>query len=327
MTVSRRCRRLLPGMAALLSLWTLSTAAQPPAVAEMLVGTGGVTGLYYPVGGAICHLLNGLQDKGRPPCHVVPSDGSLANIAALRAGSIDYALVQNDWQRLALAGEGRLSAAGPFADLRAVMSLHAESVTILARPDAEIAGLADLKGKRVNAGPPGSALRLLAEAVLAPLGKLPAADLAGLPPDEALSALCDGQVDAVVLAVGHPNGAVQSAVTTCAAVPVGLTAEERTRILADSPDLVATRIPAGTYPGVTEEVQTVGLVATLVTRADVPDNAVQTVVSALLARFDAFQGEHPALAGLKRADLPGLGRAAPLHPGAEQAYRAAGLLP
>ncbi|QJE73151.1 TAXI family TRAP transporter solute-binding subunit [Aerophototrophica crusticola] len=301
--------------------------APAPARAPVVLGTGAVTGLYYPVGGALCRVMNDEVGRNGPRCLVEATEGSVENLTALRAGLLDFALVQSDWQYQALKGEGRFAAAGPFADLRAVMSLHAETLTILARPEAGVTGPEALAGKRVSLGPKGSALRGLAETVLAAAGAGKFAETQDLPSPEAVAALCEGRVDVAVFAVGHPNGAIRDAVTDCGAVPVPLAGDAMRKLLAERPWFVTTRIPARLYPGIDTDIPTVGLIATLVTTAKADESLVHALVKAVLDEFDTLRGEHPALEGLQVDTLANLGRSAPLHPGAVAALKEAGLAP
>lgn len=309
---------------------TKAAEAEAPAVparTPVILGTGTVTGLYFPVGGALCRVMNGEVGRDGPRCLVEATDGSVQNLAALRAGTLDLALVQSDWQYQALKGEGRFATGGAFADLRAVMSLHAETLTILARPEAGVTGPEALAGKRVSLGPKGSALRAMAETVLAAAGTGKFAETQDLPSPEAVAALCGGRVDVAVFAVGHPNGAIRDAVTDCGAVPVPLAGKALQTLLAERPWFVTSVIPARLYPGIDTDIPTVGLVATLVTTARADESVIHALVKAVLDEFDSFRAEHPALEGLQRESLANLGRSAPLHPGAAAALKEAGLAP
>lgn len=301
------------------------TMAQTPAPATkpLVIATGVVTGLYYPVAGAICRQVN--QEKARHGlrCLVEATEGPVQNLTALRAGDVDFALVQSDWQAAAVKGEGRFASAGPFKDLRAVASLHAETVTLLVRPDAEIDSLSQLAGKRLNLGPRGSALRNLSQQVVEAAG-LRINDDAEQTPDAALAALCTGQLDAAFFAVGHPNAAVQQATSTCGAVALPVTGAGIDKLLAGRKDLIRTRIPAKLYPGVQEDVATIGVSATLVTRADMPDAVIAEVVRVLLEERSDLSDQHPVFATIPLDGMGDRGRTAPLHPAAEKAFAASG---
>src|SRR5918995_6459008 len=144
--------------AGLLALASFGT----PAVAQqkfITVGTGGVTGVYYAVGGAICRLVNKDRKEHGLRCSVESTGGSPYNVNAIREGELDFGMAQSDVQYNALKGEGAFAENGPFPELRAVFSVHPEPFTVLARADANVSTFEDLKGKRVNVGNPGSGTR------------------------------------------------------------------------------------------------------------------------------------------------------------------------
>lgn len=306
-----------------LALVSAASAQTPDATKPLVIASGVVTGLYYPVAGAICRQVN--QEKARHGlrCLVEATEGPVQNLTALRAGEVDLALVQSDWQAAAVRGEGRFSGTGPFKELRAVASLHAETVTLLVRPDAEIDNLAKLSGKRVNLGPRGSALRNLSQQVVDAAG-LRINDDAGQAPDAALAALCAGQLDAAFFAVGHPNAAVQQATSTCGAVALPVTGPGIDKLLAGRKDLTRTSIPANLYPGVQEDVATIGVAATLVTRADVPDPVIAEVVRVLLEERPGLADQHSVFRTVPVDGMGDRARTAPLHPAAEKAFAASG---
>ncbi|MDF4871886.1 TAXI family TRAP transporter solute-binding subunit, partial [Vibrio parahaemolyticus] len=123
------------------------------------IGTGGVTGVYYPTGGAICRLVNKSREEHGIRCSVESTGGSIYNINTIRAGELDLGIAQSDWQYHAYKGTSKFEESGPFKELRAVFSVHPEPFTVVARKDANIKTFDDLKGKRVNIGNPGSGQR------------------------------------------------------------------------------------------------------------------------------------------------------------------------
>jgi TRAP transporter TAXI family solute receptor len=135
------------------------------------IGTGGVTGVYYPTGGASCRLVNKDRAEHGIRCSVESTGGSVYNVNTIRAGELDMGVVQSDVQYKSLKGEGEeFESQGPYDDLRAVFSVHAEPFTVVARADAGIESFDDLKGKRVNVGNPGSGQRSTMEVLMAAKG-------------------------------------------------------------------------------------------------------------------------------------------------------------
>jgi uncharacterized protein len=292
------------------------------------IGTGGVTGVYYPVGGAICRLMNQTRREHGIRCSVESTGGSVFNVNAIRGGELEFGVAQSDVQFNAFNGEGNFADAGANEDLRAVFSLHPEPLTVVARADAGITNFEDLRGKRVNVGNPGSGQRALMDILLAHVGWTMGdfALAAELAPAEQSQALCDNNIDALVYTVGHPNGSIQEATTSCDSVLVNVRGDTIDALVEEFPYYFSATIPGGMYRGNPDDVQTFGVGATFVTSADVSDEVVYTLVQSLFENFDSFTALHPALANLDPQTMATAGLSAPLHPGAERYYREQGWL-
>jgi TRAP transporter TAXI family solute receptor len=292
------------------------------------IGTGGVTGVYYPTGGAICRLVNRGRSEHGIRCGVESTGGSIFNINAIRGGELEFGVAQSDWQYHAFNGSSRFEEQGPFEDLRAVFSVHPEPFTVVARADAGISTFDDLKGKRVNVGNPGSGQRGTMEVVMDAKGWTMGdfALASELQAAEQSQALCDNNIDAMVYTVGHPSGSIQEATTACDAVLVEVSGPEIDALVADNPYYRTATIPGGMYRGNDGDTQTFGVGATFVTSASVPDDVVYEVVKAVFENMDQFKGLHPAFANLDPKQMANDGLSAPLHPGAERYFREAGLI-
>ncbi len=292
------------------------------------IGTGGVTGVYYPTGGAICRLVNRDRAEHGIRCGVESTGGSVFNINAIRGGELEFGVAQSDWQFHAYRGTSRFEEQGAFEDLRAVFSVHPEPFTVVARADAGIESFEDLQGKRVNVGNPGSGQRGTMEVVMEAYGwTMDDFALASeLQAAEQSQALCDNNIDAMIYTVGHPSGSIQEATTACDSVLVEVSGDTIDALVADRPYYRTATIPGGMYRGNPEDTHTFGVGATFVTHADVPEEVVYTVVSAVFENIDQFRGLHPAFANLDPAEMASDGLSAPLHPGAERYFREAGLI-
>jgi uncharacterized protein len=290
------------------------------------IGTGGVTGVYYAVGGAVCRLMNKDRAKTGIRCSVESTGGSAFNINTIKGGELDFGLAQSDVQYTAVKGEGSFKQTGAFGDLRSVYSVHPEPFTVLARKEANIAKFEDFKGKRFNVGNPGSGTRLSMEELLGALGwKLSDFSLASeLKADEHGPALCDNKIDGFYYGVGHPSANIQDPTTTCGAKLVPITGAAVDKLVADHPYYAKATIPGGMYSSNPNPTQTYGVLATMVTSAKVPDDVVYNLVKATFDNFDEFKKLHPAFANLDPANMVKDGLSAPLHPGAAKFYKEKG---
>jgi TRAP transporter TAXI family solute receptor len=292
------------------------------------IGTGGVTGVYYPTGGAIARLVNKNKAEHGIRASVESTGGSVYNLNAIASGELEMGVAQSDWQYHAYNGTSRFEEKGPNKELRAVFSVHPEPFTVVARADSGIKNFQDLKGKRVNIGNPGSGQRGTMEVVMEAMGwtkddfKL----AAELKPAEQSQALCDNKVDAIIYTVGHPNGSIQEATTACDAVLVNVQGPEIDALVEENDYYRVATIPGGMYRGNEEDVVTFGVGATFVSSSQVPEEVIYVVTKSVFENFDDFKRLHPAFANLKKEEMVKDGLSAPLHDGAAKYYKEAGLM-
>ena len=290
------------------------------------IGTGGVTGVYYPTGGAICRLVNKGRKEHGIRCSAESTGGSVYNINTVRAGELEFGVAQSDWQYHAYHGTSKFADQGAFEGLRAVFSVHPEPFTLLTREDTGITKFEDLKGKQVNVGNPGSGQRATMEVVMESYGMSMsdfalAAELKGA---EMAQALCDGKIDAMIYTVGHPAAAITEATNTCDVKLISVDGDPVKKLVADNAYYRMATVPGGMYKGNDADITTFGVGATFITSADVPDDVVYVVVKAVFDNFDDFKKLHPAFANLKEAEMIKDGLSAPLHPGAIKYYKERG---
>jgi hypothetical protein len=292
------------------------------------IGTGGVTSVYYALGGSIGRLVNRGQEESGFRCSVETTAGSTANVEALKAGELDFGVARSDVQYGAFLGRGDFEESGPYTRLRSVFSIHPESLVIVARKDSGIETLDDLKGRRVDLGPIGSARRAFLGRLLERMGWT-ADDFAAaeeLRADRRVEALADGEVDAVVFLAAHPDVVVREATDAVESVLVPVEGEEVDALVEEYPYYSYAEIPGGIYEGTAEPVPTFGYRATMVTTADEEDRVVRGIVEAVFGNFETFRRLHPAFADLDRAEMATEALAAPLHPAAREYYVEKGLL-
>jgi TRAP transporter TAXI family solute receptor len=295
---------------------------------QMIVGTAGVTGVYYPVGGTICRFVDMKSKEHGINCLVESTGGSISNLNALRDGELQFAFAQSDWQYNAYHGTSAFADRGAYKDLRSLFSLHSEALTVVARADAGIHVLDDLKGKRVNIGNPGSGMRATMDEVMLAkgwtLGVFKSASQ--FRATEQTKKLCEDEFDAFVFATGHPNGAIQEVTSSCAARLISVEGPAITQLIQEYPYYAPATIPGGMYAGNPNDVFTFGVKATLVTSKEVDDEIVYQVVKSIFDNFDDFKTTHPILSTLNKRAMIENGLTAPLHDGAKRYYREAGLI-
>jgi len=289
------------------------------------IGTGGVTGVYYPTGGAICRLVNKDRKDHGIRCSAESTGGSIYNINTIRAGELEFGVAQSDWQFHAYNGTSKFEEQGKFENLRAVFSVHPEPVTVLASDASAIETLADVKGMRLNIGNAGSGTRGTWDVIEEALGwtrddlKL-ASEMKSA---ETGQALCDGKIDAYFWLVGHPSALTQESLASCDAHLVHVTGPEIDKLVEENPYYRKAVIPAGMYNN-EEDINTFGVGATFVSSADVPEEVVYTVVKAVFENFEDFKKLHPAFANLTEKEMITDAISAPLHDGAMKYYKEKG---
>ncbi len=313
-----------------LTLFVFILALPRSAAADKFVtiGTGGVTGVYYPAGGAICRLVNRGRKEHGIRCSVESTGGSVYNLNALRAGEIDVAVAQSDWQYHAVMGTEVFADKGPDTKLRALFSLHSEPFTVIARKDAHVKKFEDIIGKRVNIGNPGSGMRATMDLLMKKLGwsnrdfKL----ASELKSSEQAQALCDNKIDVMIYSAGHPNGAVQEVATTCDVTIIPVDSPMIVEMVKDNPFFAFATIPGGMYPGNPDDIKTFGVKATFVSSTDVGEDVVYQIVKAVFDNFENFKTLHPVFSTLDPAKMIKEGNTAPLHDGAKKYYMEKGWL-
>jgi TRAP transporter TAXI family solute receptor len=288
------------------------------------VGTGGVTGVYYAVGGAICRLVNKDRAKTNLRCSVESTGGSAYNVNTIKAGELDFGMAQSDVQSQAYMGVGAFKER--VSELRSVFSVHPEPFTLAARKEANIKSFADFKGKRLNIGNPGSGTRAAMMDLLTAMNMKTSdfALAAELKADEHGAALCDNKIDGFFYGVGHPSANIQDPTTACGAKLVPITGPAVDALVKQHSYFAYATIPGGMYANNPQPTKTYGVLATMVTSARVPADVVYAITKATFDNFDEFKKLHPAFANLDPKNMIADGLTAPLHDGAARYYREKG---
>jgi uncharacterized protein len=327
---SSRHHRLWPvaGIAGVAAIVLLAAAmAVPPVTVRggeevfASLGTGELSGIYYPVGQAICRIVNNNLDISRVRCSPETTPGSVYNIDAVRSGELEFALVQSDIQFAAYHGRGAW-VGHPFRGLRSVLGLYPELLTIMVRTDSPIRDLSGLAGRRMDVGSRGSGTRATWDAIEAELGwrngeRVHPVELRA---GAARAALCSGTIDANAMIVGHPSSVVRKQEAACGIRFVTVAGPAIDRLLRDHPYYQRGTI-SGDEAGHADQAATIGVRATLVTSASVDARVVAAITKELLAHVAEFRTLHSALAGLTTSGMMSRhGMSAPLHSGATQVY-------
>ncbi|HEX6141389.1 MAG TPA: TAXI family TRAP transporter solute-binding subunit [Geminicoccaceae bacterium] len=323
-------------LAALAGLGIAGAAAQE--MQFFRIGTGGVAGTYYPIGGLIADIIS--NPPGSRPCERggscgVPglvaiaqsSNGAVANVNGIRTGALESGFVQSDVASWAYTGTGIYSDEEKVEDLRAIASLYPESIHLVAREGAGIESVRDLAGKRVSLDEPGSGTLVDARIILDAFG-LDEADLEPvyLKPSPGIAALKEGELDAFIIVAGYPTGSVADVCRSDGCELVPIEGPEVDALLEEYQFFTPDRIPAGVYEGV-GETPTISVQALWVTSADVADDLIYGVTKALWhenARKLLDDGHARGRSIVLKDALKGVG--IPLHPGAERFYREVGLI-
>jgi TRAP transporter TAXI family solute receptor len=294
----------------------------------IVIGTGAITGVYYPAGGAMCRLINKQRKELGIRCAVEATAGSIYNIDALKNAEVDFGIVQSDWQEHAYNGTGTFSKTGRYDKLRHLFSLHSEAFTVIVTKGSDVMGFDDIKGRVVNIGPIGSGVRATMEELMKAKGwvKENFKSLAEFQPAEQAQALCDGRIDVMILATGHPNTLAQEVSSMCETRIVNVDGEQIASFVQSNPAFSMTVIPGGMYNGSPNDITTFGVKATVVSTSEVSTDIAYNLTKSVFDNLDAFKTLHPVFTYLKKDEMFKQGRSAPYHPGAEKYYKEAGLI-
>jgi TRAP transporter TAXI family solute receptor len=316
------------GLSLLFGLSPFDGKAHAGKTTFVTIGTGGITGVYYPTGGAIAKIVNKKRKVYGIRATVESTGGSVFNVNAVMSGDLEFGVVQSDRQYQAVKGMAEWKDKGVQKDLRAVFTIHPESITLVAADDANIKTMQDLKGKRVNIGNPGSGQRQNSIDALEAAGIDWKSDIKaeGVKAAEAPGLLQDGRIDAFFYTVGHPNGNIKEATSGKRKVHM-VPITDVDKLLAEFPYYAKAVVPMKFYPGASNEgdVETFGVKATFVTSAKVPEEVVYAITKEVFDNFEAFKKLHPAYGVLTKKNMLE-GMSAPIHPGAMKYYKEAGLM-
>lgn len=278
------------------------------------MGTGGTAGTYYAYGG----VLGGhIKEATGISVNVVSSDGSKANIIGIDQGNYQLGTVQSDVMAYAWAGTRSFETEGKIDSFRVIGGLYAEAVQLVTM-DPSIKSVADLKGKIVSIGAPGSGVYFNAIDILAAAG-LTEEDIDARKQSFGDSAenLKDGKIDAAFIVAGAPTPAIQELCTAASAYLVPIDGDIAKKLMESSSYYTSYKIPANTYKGQAEEVTTVTVKATLIVSAKASEDDVYKITKAIFENPSAISHAKAAELSLENATE---GMTAPFHAGAAKYF-------
>ena len=291
------------------------------------IGTGGVTGTYYPTGGAICRLVNKNKKESNVRCSVESTGGSVYNINNIKNGELDFGMTQSDVVYQAYNGTGKFEGK-EFKGIRSVMAIYPELLTMVVNKKSGINTLEDTKGKRINIGNPGSGDEATTMLLYEEYDGISLEELSfvgKLKTSEAPDAIRDDKIDGYVFIVGHPTANIKDTTNSIDANIISLNGPKIDVMLEKYPYYAKGIIPGGIYKGIDNDIESFGVKAVLSTSESINEDAVYILVKSILENFDEFKKLHPAYSKITKESLLD-GLSAPLHPGAEKYYKEIGLI-
>lgn len=286
---------------------------------QLIIATGGTSGTYYPLGGAMAKLIT---DATGVTTTATSTSASVENMRLIRDGSADIAFTQSDIAEYAMTGANMFEQEGGINGFHAIGSLYNETIQIVVAKDSNINSVADLKGKRVSVGAPGSGTESNAQQILEAYG-LTFDDLQvqRLSFGDSAKAIQNGQLDAAFQTAGAPTAAITELATTKGVKIISLDQDKIDMLKLNYPFYVETTIPGGTYSTVPEDVKTVSVRATLIVRSDLNDDLVYNITKTIYENVDKLPSKQDEI----KVEDAFLGVTAPIHPGAQKYFDEKGI--
>jgi TRAP transporter TAXI family solute receptor len=284
--------------------------------------TGGTSGVYYPLGVALSEIYGKGIEGART--QVQATKASVENLNLLQQGKGELAFALGDSVKLAAEGNTEAGFPGKLDKLRGIAAIYPNYIQVVASQESGIKTLADLKGKSLSVGAPASGTELNARAIFAAAG-MKYEDLGKveyLPFAESVELIKNRQLDATLQSAGLGVASIRDLATS---LPINVVAVPKADVEKIGSPYVSVIIPAGTYDGQTEDVETAAVGNFLVTHDGVSDETAYQMTKLLFENLDQLTAAHAAAKAIDPAKALD-GMPIPLHPGAERYYKEAGLL-
>ena len=295
---------------------------------HMILGTGSVQGVYFPIGGVICRLLNRGTELHRMRCSLESTGGSIYNLRQLRAENLDLVFAQSDWQYHAYNGSSTFKEEGANKDLRAVFALEADPLALIVKDDSNIQSFEDLQNRIVSFGYKRSLQHRIIDDLLDAKGWNDSnfKSVERMSDTKQIGAICSGSVDAILLLSSSLNDHLSGLSDECKLRLLPIESPEISGLIETKPYYRVAKIAKGLYLDATKATKSFGLGATFVADIDTSPKAIYHVVKEVVENFKDFKSLHPSLTGLDKRELPHAGISIPLHPGAVRYYKEARLI-
>jgi TRAP transporter TAXI family solute receptor len=310
MTINSFLKFAIYSFLAILCLFIKSSNAKNAKnIKNVIIATGGITGVYYPAGGAICRLVNRSRFENGIHCYVESTEGSIANLNALREGKFDLAIAQSDWLHHAHKGTGRFSDQKPFRDLRLVMSLHTETFILAVRESSGIDSLDDITGKIVNFGSPDSGMHSTMKVLMDVKGwkKSDFKAITSLSPSNQIESLCSKKIDVMTYIAGNPNGIMQEATkhqgSRCKVKIIAIDKKTIEKLVNRFPFYTKTKILGGLYNNNKKDIPTFGIKAALLSTNKVDSKTIESVLESVVGNLESLKSLHPVLNNFKENEM------------------------
>jgi len=302
-----------------IALALLFLSASSAGAMDLLLGSGKTGSFSNFVGKSICRAINRHADDLH--CSVSPAPDDMHSITNLAGGSLDICLLDSKTIYDAVKRRGNFQYLDILYDnLLSLQRIYDIPVTLAVRQDAGITSLDGLKGKRINAGPPGSLQNLMVETIMSAKGwtKKEFSLMDELPDSQSQAdmAFCHGTIQAMVHIGVHPDPSVQQLLKLCGASLVGMDDSDIQQFVGGHPAFINTTLKSSMYPELTQDIPTLGTSMLLISSRDLDEETVYSIMDALYRSQKKLNNAHPALSGFTDKGAEDLDIGLERHPGA-----------
>ena len=303
-------------------LFLMGAVASGYAADNLVLATGGTAGTYYPFGGAMAKIWNSKIKNMNVTAQT--SGASAENVRLVNKKEVELALVQSD--TLDFAFNAKEAFKEPLKAMSTIAVLYPEIIQVVVAAAGPIKSIADLKGKKVGVGAPGSGTEANFRQLLDAYGmKKEDVNAQFLSFSESAEAYKDKHIDAFIVTAGIPNAGIMDVSTQNQIRILDIPADVAAKLTKKYPFLAAVKVPANTYKGQTAEVSTVAVNAVLIAGSSLSEAMVYNLTKALFENQAELASAHAKGKELS-LQYAVKGVSIPFHPGAVMYYKEKGLM-